>query len=138
MIYRYMSSSKNDSDKKHKKKSSKKKDNINYDVVQQIEQIQENIELNNQNNQNAQQNSIDTLNTMVANTSTSIEPSIDNVIDSIIQQNDDILDDDDIYELMTEKNEDVNDNEYQDNNYINFVSKTDKTGLNEAGKKIFS
>jgi hypothetical protein len=140
MIYRYMTSKKED-EKKHKKKSSRRKNNINYDVIQQIhDNIQTNnetnIETNNENIQINQPNSLDTLNTMAVNTNTTIEPSIDNVIDSIIQKNDDILDDDEIYELMTEKNEDAN--EFQDNNYINFVSKTDKTPLDQANKKIFS
>ena len=62
------------------------------------------------------------------------------MIDNVIKQNDDILDDEDIYEMMEEKSNDTNndENNYQENDYINFAGNLNRGGLDEANKKVFS
>ena len=121
MIYRYMTSKKNDDSKKKRKKTLKNKE----DIIN-IEN-ENNIQIQEQNNLN-QQLQIQQIPTI---------QSIDNVIDSVINKNDDILDDDAIYEMMEEKEED-NTNQYQDNDYINFAGESTKIDLHDANKKIFS
>ena len=132
IIYRYMTSKKDD-DTKKKKKTSKNKSNDKFspDILTVIGETQLN-----QLNQLNQPNQLNMIEQNVNSISQIPLQTIDNVIDTVIKQNEDILDDDDIYELMEEKSND--DNLHQENNYINFASSTNRNELHEANKKIFS